>query len=95
MKLTMQDLLTLLLYAQETCDEGYESFGFSKGNYHFYIYKDTMIGDDEPRWVIEPNVLDEDGSADPCGEVEVVRYQDYYGLLTACMDLAEAYFKED
>lgn len=95
MKLTAQNLREILDIAKvEVKDYHFDSFGYDVGNYHFYIWCDDSFGENELWWIIEPNKL-EDGAAEPCGEVEEVRYQDYAQLLVACASLAERYFKEE
>lgn len=96
MKLTAQNLQDILDIAKEPVDDPItDIWGYDVGGYHFFIYSEQDIHDKSLWWIIEPNKLDEEGSAEPCGEVEEVRYQDYAQLLVACADLAERYFEEN
>lgn len=95
MKLTAQNLQEILDIAKEPVDDPIKDiWGYDVGGYHFFVYSEQDIHDKSLWYIIEPNKL-VDGAAEPCGEVEMVRYQDYAQLLVACAELAERYFKED
>lgn len=96
MKLTAMNLREILDIAKDPVDDPIKDIWvYDVGGYHFFVYSEQDIHDKSLWWIIEPNKLDEDGAAEPCGEVEEVKYQDYARLLIACADLAERYFEED
>lgn len=96
MKLSAKDLKEILDIAKEPAAHPINDiWGYNVCGYHFFVYTEEDINDKSLWYIIEPNKLDEDGAAEPCGEIEEVPYRDYAQLLIACVDLAERYFVEE
>ena len=96
MKLTAENLREILNIAKESVEDPIQDmWGYDIKGYHFFVYSEQDIHDKSLWYIIEPNKLDEEGSAEPCGEVEAVPYKDYAQLLVACASLAERYFEEN
>ena len=96
MKLTAENLQEILDIAKEPVDDPIKDiWSYSVCGYHFFVYTEEDIDDKSLWYIIEPNKLDENCCAEPCGEIEEVPYKDYAQLLIVCADLAERYFKED
>lgn len=95
MKLTAQNLQDILEIAKKyTKNPINDEWGYDVKGYHFYVTVAQDAHDESFWWMIEPNKLDEDGCAEPCGDIVWVEYKDCDRLLDACKELAERYFEE-
>ena len=96
MKLTSQNLQDIFDIAKVVVEEDEFCFNYQIDNYNLHICRELLGRSEEKIWVIEPNIVDENGCSEPIGGwSRVVPYGDYAKLLIACVEVAERKFKED
>ena len=84
----LQEILTLA--KNELNENGNIGYTMPDGKYHMYIFVDQS---DEKIYVVEPNELI-DGAAEPMGENILVDYDDFAGLLIACVNCMEQFERD-